>query len=170
MNNKKLVYALSATVVVLLLALVGILAYNFGKDKSNEEPAKVDTVVVEKTAAASLTSPAPAPAPAEPEVNVLALSNWHLTGTIAGKGVVMDLYNDNGEVSGSYYYSKYRPSSTLQLNGSIDSSGRIYLSEYNTSNGYTSGFLEGRMSRSGNLTGHFTNYNGNTYRVNLHVK
>ncbi len=171
-QNKTLVYVLGGIVVALLLALVGVLAYNYGKsDSSNDDvSSRVDTVVVEKRQAAPMTSAAPMAEPEpEPQVNPLSLNDWHLTGTIAGKSVVMDLYNNNGVLTGSYYYAKYKPSSTLQLNGSVDANGNLYLSEFNTNNGYESGFLEGRMSRSGNLTGHFTNYRGNTYRVNLHL-
>ena len=134
-QNKTLVYVLGGIVVALLLALVGVLAYNYGKsDSSNDEvSSRVDTVVVEKRQAAPMTSAAPMAEP-EPQVNPLSLNDWHLTGTIAGKSVVMDLYNNNRVLTGSYYYAKYKPSSTLQLNGSVDANGNLYLSEFNTIN------------------------------------
>ena len=181
MNNNKntIIYVLGGTVAALLLALVGVLAYNYGKEKSNENTgAKTDTVVVENKAnAGDLNSvpsipredEMPAPPP-EPRVDVRHMSNWHLTGTIAGNRVVMDLSNNDGYLWGSNYYAKNGPSNTLQLSGSIDHNGNVYLDEYNTKEGHISGCLVGRMSSSGSLTGNFTNSRGNTYRVNLKVK
>ncbi len=173
MNNNKntLIYVLGGTVAALLLALVGVLAYNFGKDKSNENAeVKTDTVVVEKKAPIIQNEEnIPAPPP-EPRVDVRDMSNWHLTGSIAGNRVVMELYNSGGSLSGSYYYAKYHPSSKLQLSGYIDGNGNVSLEEFNIENGEYSGYLNGRMSSSGTLTGSFTNSRGNTYRVHLKVK
>ena len=173
MKKNTLIYILCGVVVALLLALVGILAYDYGKgNKSAQESEPIekpapDTVVVREQVAAPVPEAKP-----EPEImrNVLGESNWHLVGTIAGKGVVMDLTNYNGEVHGSYYYSKFGPNGALQLDGFIDGNGNITLDEYNSSNGVYSGALSGRMKPSGVFTGHFTNYNGNTYKVYLKVK
>ena len=183
-KNNGLVIGLSIAVALLLIALVGVLAYNFGKDKGNdkEAPAAVEKTVAPADTAAQPAQTAPAQqattAAAVPSIektepaitNARSMEYLHLVGTIAGKNVVMDLSNYFGELSGSYYYSKFGPSAALQLNGSMDDSGRLYLSEYNIKNGVESGYLEGRLTNDGRLTGSFINSRGNTYRVNLRVK
>ena len=173
MNNNKntLIYVLAGAVAALLLALVGVLAYNFGKDKSNENAeVKTDTVVVENAVPSiPRENEVPAPPPPEPRVDMRNMPNWHLTGTIAGNGVVMDLYNSGGYLSGSYYYAKFKPNNTLQLSGNLDGNN-VYLDEYNSDEGIFSGHLSGRISSNGTLTGSFTNSRGNTYRVNLKLK
>lgn len=174
MKKNTVIYVLGGAVVVLLLALVGILAYNYGK---GDKPAQAETAPVEKPAPDTVVvreqvaAPAPNPEP-EPEIqrNVLAESDWHLVGTIAGKGVVMDLSNFDGELHGSYYYSKYGASGALQLDGHVDGGGNVTLEEYNSNNGVYSGFLTGRISRKGVLSGSFTNNRGNTYKVYLQAK
>ena len=179
-NNNGLIIGLSIVAGLLLLALVGVLAYNFGKDKGDtNEPAPAENVQQKTTATEPATAPATAPAeapsipkPEPPAIqNARSMPHLHLVGTIAGKSVVMDLNNYGGELSGSYYYTKFGPRATLQLNGSIDpSNGSLYLTEYNTSNGVESGYLEGRLSNEGGLSGSFINSRGNTYRVSLRVK
>ena len=183
MKKNTLIYVLCGVVVALLLALVGVLAYDFGKGKNatesdSSESSDIESVestpstadVVEKAEEAKVEEAVEAePDPVEMR-NVLGESDWHLVGTIAGKGVVMDLTNYNGEVHGSYYYSKFGPNGALQLDGFIDGNGNITLDEYNSSNGVYSGALSGRMKPSGVFTGQFTNYNGNTYKVYLKVK
>ena len=174
MKKNTVIYVLGGAVVVLLLALVGILAYNYGK---GDKPAQAETAPVEKPAPDTVVvreqvaAPAPKPEP-EPEIqrNVLAESDWHLVGTIAGKGVVVDLTNYDGELHGSYYYSKYGASGALQLDGYVDRSGNVSLEEYNSNNGVYSGYLTGRISRKGVLSGSFTNNRGNTYKVYLQAK
>ncbi len=176
MKKNTVIYVLGGAVVVLLLALVGILAYNYGK---GDKPAQAETAPVEKPAPDTVVvreqvaAPAPKPEPEpEPEIqrNVLAESDWHLVGTIAGKGVVMDLSNYDGELHGSYYYSKYGASGALQLDGHVDGGGNVTLEEYNSNNGVYSGYLTGRISRKGVLSGSFTNNRGNTYKVYLKAK
>ena len=183
MKKNTLIYILCGVVVALLLALVGILAYDYGKGNAATETDTSESSNTESVESAPSTAAAvedkgvtkvEEPVVAEPEPvemrNVLGESDWHLVGTIAGKGVVMDLTNYNGEVHGSYYYSKFGPNGALQLDGFIDGNGNITLDEYNSSNGVYSGALSGRMKPSGVFTGQFTNYNGNTYRVYLKVK
>lgn len=183
-KNKGLIIGLSAAVVVLLLALVGILAYNFGKSNNEEETVKSENVETVPTQEDSIALVEQEPTaveqlpealenhdfPEEPTVDARSLSDLHLEGTIAGKGVMMDLTNYNGTLSGSYYYTRFGDKGTLQLDGTIDGSGRVYLSEYNVNRGYETSYLEGRLSRDGHLTGSFTNSNGNTYRVSLTVQ
>ncbi len=180
-NNKTLVYVLGGIAGALLLALVGVLAYNAGKDKSSEEAneTNTNTEMAQQQAIAPMgatsTDIAPeaarpaAPDP-EPQVDARTQSHWHLVGTIAGKGVVMDLENYGGSVSGSYYYKKFGANSILKLNGDIDGSGNINLTEFNSDRGYDTGWLNGHLTSSGALTGSFTNSNGNTYRVSLKVR
>lgn len=187
-NNKTLVYVLCGVVAALLIALVGVLAYNYGKNNSSDVEdemtasmsmstdnisSTIDTVV--EATSEPMTSPAIVPdipvEPAEPQEDVRERPSWHLTGTIAGKGVVVDLDSyDDGTVSGSYYYTKFGPSSVLELDGYMESNGRIYLTEYNSDRDIESGYLEGRMTSTGALTGKFTNIKGNTYKVNLTVR
>ena len=180
MNNKKnsLIYVLGGIVAVLLLTLVGMLAYNYGKEKSNEKvEAKNDTETVTVTPAQAVDSTAtsmpqedsPKPKRAEPEEDMRNIHEWHLTGTVAGQRVVMDLYNDYGNLSGSYYYEKYKPSSTLQLSGNIDYRGNVYLDEYNTKEDYYSGYFECRITSKGTIKGSITNSRGNTYPVKLNL-
>lgn len=186
-DNKTLIYVLCGVVAALLVALVGVLAYNFGKDKGSEGESMANTESVAETTTApqamtqetpqeSATSAAPAPAtvpaPApEPKEDMRDRYSWHLVGTIAGKSVVLDLSRDDyGNLTGSYYYTKFGSNSILQLEGTMEGGGRIYLSEYNTDKGIISGYLEGRMTSSGALTGSFTNSKGNTYKVSLKVK
>ena len=182
MNNKNNILFIGLGVVIaLLLGLVGIMAY---KIFSDDKPTVTTTPTTETTAAAvttardTATTTASAPAqqqeasrPTEIE-DIYDRSSYHLTGTIAGQGVVVDLnYYDDNSLSGSYYYTKFgHYNDALQLNGSMSSNGKVYLTEYNSEKGYDSGYLEGRLNRDGTLTGHFTNSRGNTYRVSLKVK
>ena len=97
------------------------------------------------------------------------LSSYHFTGTIAGSPVVMNLQNNEGHLSGSYYYSKFGPKSTLQLEGDMDFDGHIYMTEYNVSKGIESGYLDGYLNEDGDFSGTFTNSKGNSYSFSLHL-
>ena len=106
-KNNGLVIGLSIAVALLLIALVGVLAYNFGKDKGNdkEAPAAVEKTVAPADTVAQSAQPAPAQqattAAAVPSIektepaitNARSMEYLHLVGTIAGKNVVMDLSN-----------------------------------------------------------------------------
>ncbi len=96
-------------------------------------------------------------------------SSYHFTGTIAGSPVVMNLRNNEGQLSGSYYYSKFGPKYTLQLEGDLDFEGNISLTEFNTSKGIESGYLEGYLNEAGDFSGTFTNSKGNSYSFHLHL-
>ena len=178
-QNKNVIYALSGVAAALLVALVGVVAYNMGKDKSDENDYSNTNTLVESSssntsaqASSMVTDSARDVAnttedlPEEEPVDALAMTEWHLTGTIAGQGVVMDLNNDGDKVWGSYYYT--RVGSPLELNGTIDKYGNIFIEEYNARKDHYSGEMNVKMSRSGHLTGSHYNYDrGATTRVNL---
>ena len=178
-NNKALIYALSGIAAALLVVLVGVVAYNMGKDKTNDNVSNDTNTLVESsstytsTQASSMTTESTSDVanaaqdiPEEEPIDALAMTEWHLTGTIAGQGVVMDLHNDGDNVWGSYYYT--RVGSPLELNGNIDEHGNIYLEEYNERKDHYSGEMNVKMSSSGHLTGSHYNYDrGATTRVNL---
>lgn len=52
-------------------------------------------------------------------------------GTIAGQGVYVELTEVDGELSGSYYYTKYGPNNRIYLYGEIDYSRNFELTGYN---------------------------------------
>lgn len=167
-KNNAVLTALISVVIVLLLALVGLMAYKIFADKNEpaQEPQQEQVAASQADAAPSIPATQPEPEPAEIE-NVYGRSSYHFTGTIAGKSVVMDLNNYDGQLSGSYYYTRYGANSILQMNGSMSPSGHISLSEYNTSNDIVSGYMEGQLTRQGNFSGSFSNSKGNSYRFNL---
>lgn len=96
-------------------------------------------------------------------------STYHFTGTIAGSPVVMDIQNNEGQLTGSYFYQKNGPRNRLQLNGDMDFEGNITISEYNPSNGINSGYMEGYLNEAGDFSGTFTNSRGNSYSFHLHL-
>ena len=181
-QNKNVIYALSGVAAALLVALVGIVAYNMGKDKSDESTTTDSSNSTELTTTSNSTSStaldmtsAQTEQPQEPEpdpIDVLAMEHWHLTGTIAGQGVVMELDNDGGTLSGSYYYTKFgHPNDALQLNGSIGNNGNIYLDEFDANEGYDSGYMEGHLSMDGHFSGTHHRYeNGANTRIRLNVE
>ena len=106
---------------------------------------------------------------AEAYPSIYDQSSYHFTGTIAGSPVVMKLRNNDGQLSGSYYYSKFGPKATLQLEGSLDFDGNISITEFNTAKGIESGHLEGYLNEAGDFSGTFTNSKGNSYSFHLHL-
>ena len=179
-HNKNVIYALSGVAAALLVALVGIVAYNMGKDKSDESTTTDSSNSTELTTTSSSTSStaldmtsAQTEQPQEPDpIDVLAMEHWRLKGTIAGQGVVMELDNDGGTVSGSYYYTKFgHPNDALQLYGSIDNNGNISLEEFDANEGYDSGYMEGHLSMDGHFSGTHHRYkNGANTRIRLNVE
>lgn len=181
-QNKNVIYALSGVAGALLVALVGVVAYNMGKDKSDENTTSGSSNSTELTTTSNSTSSSAldmtstqTEQPQEPEpdpIDVLAMEHWRLKGTIAGQGVVMELDNDGGSLLGSYYYTKFgHPSSTLKLNGTIDENGNIFLTEYNSKNGYDSAELSGHMSMEGHFSGtHYRYETGANTRISLNVE
>lgn len=177
-KNKKLIFGLAAVAGVLLLALVGVLAYNFGKNTDKDKDSSSEMVESSESDDASsdfdemaVSRMPPPEAHARPAVDARSLSNLHLVGTIAGQGVDVDLYNDDGDLSGSYYYTRYGDKGKLELYGTMDGNGNVYLEEYNVERGYETAYIEGHLSHDGHLTGSFTNVDrGGTYNVNLNLE
>lgn len=181
-QNKNVIYALSGVAAALLVALVGIVAYNMGKDKSDESTTTDSSNSTELTTTSNSTSStaldmtsAQTEQPQEPEpdpIDVLAMEHWRLKGTIAGQGVVMELNNNGGDLWGSYYYTKFgHPNDALKLSGTIDENGNIYLEEYNSKKGYDSAELSGHMSMEGHFSGtHYRYENGASTRIRLNVE
>lgn len=90
-----------------------------------------------------------------------------LSGKIDNKyKVVMNLTNDDGEITGNYYYTKSGSNNTLRLEGTL-LNGKMQLSEYNHKNentGIFDGILEG-----GVFYGTFTNYKGTKMPFELRI-
>ena len=91
-----------------------------------------------------------------------------LTGTVAGSPVVMYLNNDEGDLTGYYYYTKMGPNNALKLSGSLYDDDSIELEEYNSRNGVNSGSFSGYLV-DGHMSGDFSNSRGNQYTFNLYV-
>ena len=82
-----------------------------------------------------------------------------LKGMINGKyKIVMQIYTDVKNVSGSYYYVKNGSNNTLELSGSKNSNDYMVLKEYNSA-GENTGTFEGKWSMN-SYSGTFTNYKG----------
>ena len=94
--------------------------------------------------------------------------NIKLTGTVAGASVVMYLNNDEGDITGYYYYTKMGPNNALKLSGTLYDDDSIELEEYNSRNGVNSGSFSGYLV-DGHMSGDFYNSKGNHYTFNLYV-
>ena len=166
-NNNGLIIGLSIVAGLLLLALVGVLAYNFGKDKGDtNEPAPAENVQQTTTATAPATAPAAAPAKKGDE------SAEEAKGAEEAQQIVSKVRGKEGTVLKVTHEEKKEIAPQLYDLTSLqrDANRSLYLTEYNTSNGVESGYLEGRLSNEGGLSGSFINSRGNTYRVSLKVK
>ena len=124
-----------------------------------EEPtqAEAPSVAVDSTVAEEAT-----------EASVYDRGSMKLTGTVAGAAVVMYLDNDDGSLSGYYYYAKMGPNNALKLNGTL-SGGSIELNEYNSRNGVNSGYFSGYLSSDGVMSGKFYNSRGRESNFRLRV-
>lgn len=91
-----------------------------------------------------------------------------LSGKIDNKyRVVMNLTNNNGEITGSYYYTKSGSNNTLRLEGDL-ANGKMQLFEYNHKNentGIFDGILEDYV-----FHGTFTNYKNVKMPFELRIK
>ena len=96
-KSKNIIIVLGSLVGVLLLALVGILAYNYGKDKGSEGDDSQETTQVVDTVAVmpapSLTSPAPAPEPVESYEQAVY---GDLYGNVGGQYLSIFMINKSG--------------------------------------------------------------------------
>ena len=91
--------------------------------------------------------------------NEKSANNIMLKGMINDKyRIVMQIYMDVKNVSGSYYYVKNGSNNTLELSGSKNSNDYMLLKEYNSA-GENTGTFEGKWSMDG-YSGTFTNYKG----------
>lgn len=80
--------------------------------------------------------------------------------------VVMNLTNDDGEITGSYYYTKSGSNNTLRLEGTL-LNGKMQLSEYNHKNENT-GIFDGILEEDV-FYGTFTNYKGTKMPFELRI-
>ena len=91
--------------------------------------------------------------------NEKSANNIMLKGMINDKyRIVMQIYMDVKNVSGSYYYVKNGSNNTLELSGSKNSNDYMLLKEYNSA-GENTGTFEGKWSMD-SYSGTFTNYKG----------
>ena len=91
--------------------------------------------------------------------NEKSANNIMLKGMINDKyRIVMQIYMDVKNVSGSYYYVKNGSNNTLELSGSKNSNDNMLLKEYNSA-GENTGTFEGKWSMD-SYSGTFTNYKG----------
>lgn len=99
--------------------------------------------------------------------NEKSANNIMLKGMINDKyRIVMQIYMDVKNVSGSYYYVKNGRNNTLELSGSMNSNDYMILKEYNSAGEHT-GTFEGKWSLD-SYSGTFTNYKGVKMPFKLH--
>jgi len=106
----------------------------------------------------------------EYQTSVNDMGSMTLKGTVAGSRVVMELENDNGNLTGFYYYVKNGYKTDLQLNGTLSEDGSFELEEFNQQNGIKSGSFSGTMDSEGNASGTFYNSRGSSYNFSLQVE
>lgn len=170
-NKNTLLYVIIGVLVVLLIGLV--IFFAVGK-KGSPEPQLTDTVSDSSVVAVDSSSTdsvpaaaaAPAPQPAQPQANPDQYNqSLHLTGAIGKYGIAIDMDIIGGNITGSYYYTRYSSSNRLAIAGDYDpSSGRMHFFEYSDA-GYTGefdGYFNG-VSFSGTMT----NYKGKTYSTHF---
>lgn len=169
-NKNTLLYVIIGVLVVLLIGLV--IFFAVGK-KGSPEPQLTDTVSDSSVVAVDSSSTdsvpaaaAPAPQPAQPQANPDQYNqSLHLTGAIGKYGIAIDMDIIGGNITGSYYYTRYSSSNRLAIAGDYDpSSGRMHFFEYSDA-GYTGefdGYFNG-VSFSGTMT----NYKGRTYSTHF---
>ncbi|MBP5561774.1 MAG: WG repeat-containing protein [Muribaculaceae bacterium] len=91
--------------------------------------------------------------------------HYTLVGSIAGVAATMNIFIEDGSISGSYYYNKYGPGNQLALTGET-SDGYLYMyefNEYGVNTGTFSGIIEGNL-----FSGMFTNeISGRTSNFNF---
>lgn len=157
-KSKNIIVVLGSLVGVLLLALVGLLAYNYGKDKGSDDTDSkettthvVDTVVVEsKTENASLTSPAPVK-------TYESVVHGDLYGTVGGDyGQYVSPFMINRDGSG--YYETGGARRTLR----VVSRGNGYMEVKAYLRGKYIGKFKGTYSADGE---YLSSYDGTFYSV-----
>ena len=158
MDNKSenIIVVLGSLVGVLLLALVGLLAYNYGKDKGSDDTDSkettthvVDTVVVESKTT-SLTSPAPVK-------TYESMVHGDLYGTVGGDyGQYVSPFMINRDGSG--YYETGGARRTLR----VVSRGNGYMEVKAYLRGKYIGKFKGTYSADGE---YLSSYDGTFYSV-----
>lgn len=87
-------------------------------------------------------------------------------GSIAKQGVIVELVEKDGNLAGSYYYTKYGPANRIYIYGAIDNDREFEIEGFN-SNGYNCEDWSGKIE-NGVITGEFHNtYNGRSYDFTL---
>ena len=155
-KSKNIIVVLSSLVGVLLLALVGLLAYNYGKDKGSEDTDSkettthvIDTVVVESKTT-SLTSPAPVK-------TYESMVHGDLYGTVGGDyGQYVSPFMINRDGSG--YYETGGARRTLR----VVSRGNGYMEVKAYLRGKYIGKFKGTYSADGE---YLSSYDGTFYSV-----
>lgn len=155
-KSKNIIVVLGSLVGVLLLALVGLLAYNYGKDKGSDDTDSkettthvVDTVVVESKTT-SLTSPAPVK-------TYESMVHGDLYGTVGGDyGQYVSPFMINRDGSG--YYETGGARRTLR----VVSRGNGYMEVKAYLHGKYIGKFKGTYSADGE---YLSSYDGTFYSV-----
>lgn len=153
----------------LLTSLFHYLVKREREKKYESRYESVETPTTESEEVTEMPFAAPAEAQAEEVYSEGAPDSMTLTGTIAGSNVVMYLDNENGNLSGYYYYTKMGRNTNLHVSGTLSDDGTFQLEEYNQKNGHNSGSFYGNMS-DGYASGTFTNSRGNEYDFYLNVQ
>ena len=87
-------------------------------------------------------------------------------GTIAGQGVMVELVEKDGNLAGSYYYTKYGPNNRIYIFGEMDEDNDFDIEGFNA-NGVNCEDWEGKLV-NGVITAEFLNtYNYRTYNFTL---
>ncbi|MBO7261434.1 MAG: hypothetical protein J6U95_00705 [Alistipes sp.] len=96
--------------------------------------------------------------------NKLVPQRYH--GTIARQDVTVELVEKDGNLAGSYYYTKYGPANRIYIYGDLDDTTEFFIEGFNA-NGYNCETWEGTFE-NGVITAEFTNeYNGKSYDFTL---
>lgn len=167
-NNNTLLYVVIALLAVIVVGLVVFFVVG-GNDKKT---APVDSTQTASTAVAKDTVAAPSPAPVAevPQGPTAAPDQYNqslrLKGAIGKYGIVVDMDVTNGNISGSYYYTRMGSKARLAIIGTYDpSSGYMHIYEIDNTNGYTgefTGTFDG-ISFSGTMTAYLSGKTYNTY-------
>lgn len=165
-----IVIGVTLLVLGLLTSLFHYLVKREREKKYESQYESVETPSVESEDVTEMPIPEAVPEETVEEVySEGAPDSMTLNGTVAGSNIVMYLDNENGNLSGYYYYTKMGRNTNLHVSGTLSDDGTFQLEEYNQKNGVHSGSFYGNMS-GGEASGTFTNSRGNDYDFYLTVQ